>query len=79
MTIIEKVDKRLNDTFTENLRGFLGEKFPDVKFESDFNICSMRMTTTWDTEDPEKCGEIKKLAEAYEAAYSKARREIWNA
>jgi hypothetical protein len=78
-TIKDKIDRRLNDTFTENLRAFLKKKFPDVTFESHFNICSMRMVTEWDTEDPVKCGEIKKFAEAYEAAYSRARQEIWNA
>ena len=33
-TIKDKVDARLNDTFTENLREYLSGEFPGVKFES---------------------------------------------
>jgi len=79
MRIKDKVDKRLNDTFTDNLCGYLESKFPGVKFESTFSLCDMRMVTTWDSKDPKVCEEIKKYAEAYEAAYSMARQEVWAA
>jgi len=78
-TIKEKVDKRLNDTFTENLRKYLTGQFPGIKFESYCSLASMRLLTTWDAEDPEVCSEIKKVIVTYEAAYTKAREEIWNA
>lgn len=78
-TIKEKVDKRLNDTFTENFREYLTKQFPDVKFESHVSLETLSMVTIWDTEDPQVCAEIKKIGAAYEAAYSKAREEVWSA
>ena len=72
----DKIDKRLNDTFTENFREYLGGKFPKVKFETIINFSNMGLMTVWDTEDPKICAEIKKHAEAYEAAYTKAREEV---
>lgn len=74
-TIKDRVDKRLNDTFTENFREYLSEQFPDITFESHCSLASMGMVTTWDSENPEICSEIEKVGAAYEAAYSKAREE----
>jgi len=78
-TIKEKVDKRLNDTFTENFREYLSSQFPKVTFESHCSLSEMRLVTTWDTEDSGICAEIKKIGAAYEAAYSKAREEVQRA
>jgi len=78
-TIKDKVDRHLNDTFIDNLHEYLKEQYPDVEFDRTIDIESMRMVSTWDSEDPETCAEIKKVAGAYEAAYLKARQEIWNA
>jgi len=75
MKIKDKIDKRLNDTFTDNLCEFLANEFPKVAFKSEFNFLSMRRVTSWDTQDPKICAEIKKTVKAYEAAYSKAREE----
>lgn len=76
-TIKEKIDRRLNDTFTENLRIFLKEKFPDIEFETTISLSSMRLVTTWNTKNKKICTEIKKYIEAYERAYTDARKEVW--
>jgi len=77
MKLRDKIDKRLNDTFSENLLLFLNKKFPDVKFESFFNMFSMRRQTTWDSLDEKICADIKLVIEGYETAYSDARRIIY--
>ena len=76
-TIKEKISRRLNDTFTENLRNYLKTKFPNITFETIVDISSMRLITTWDSKNKKICIEIKKYAEAYEAAYLKALEEVW--
>ena len=79
-TIKEKIDRRLNDTFTENLREYLAGEFLGIKFETHCSLATMgSLITTWDSEDPDVCCEIKKVVKVYEAAYARAREEIWNA
>lgn len=77
MKIRDKIDRQLNDTFSENLLLFLNKKFPNVNFESSFNIFSMRRQTTWDSLNKKVCANIKLAVEGYETAYSDARRIIY--
>jgi len=78
MKIIDKVRKKLNDTFVGNFRKYLEGEYPDVSFENYLDLCTMQMFTTWDSEDPVVCEKIKIAAAAYEAAYLQACQETWN-
>jgi len=68
-TIKDRIDKHLNNTFTNNLCEYLTGEFPGVKFESRFDFLgSMRKFTTWDTKNKSMCNKIKAVAKANAAA-----------
>jgi hypothetical protein len=72
-TMKEKIDKRLNDGFIDNLHEYLSQQFPGVSFEKTIDLEQMRMVTKWESGDEELCEKIKLSLHAYESAYGRAR------
>ena len=73
MKIADKIDRELNDTFTENMLAHTRSIFPDIMIESEYSIIDMRKHTYWECEDSRTNERIKDIIEAYERAYSDAR------
>lgn len=75
--IKDRIDKHLNDTFMDNLHEYLSSEFPGVSFEGRVSLSSFRLVTEWDSKDPMVCEKIKRSSKAFEAAYTKARQEVF--
>lgn len=75
-TIKEKINNRLRNQYIKKFHAFMHDEFPKRKFKTEFNILTLRQSTTWDSNDSVECAEIKKIAEAWEAGYMAAKNEV---
>ena len=69
-TIAEKIRRRMNDNFSENVVAALEAHFGDQGFECNYNILEMTRVTTWNTDTPvDVIAAIRDFLEAYQTGY----------